>query len=106
MTAATEPSRLIQRALRIEYLTVVWRVIEAAVALASGIAAHSIALVGFGLDSVIELFAAGVVVWQLRGSVTDAGERRAVRIIGATFFALAVYVAFESARTLLSRSQA
>jgi divalent metal cation (Fe/Co/Zn/Cd) transporter len=74
--------------------------LEAAVAVWSGIAAGSIALVGFGLDSVIELVAAGVVVLHLRGGGQENSERRAVRIIGSTFFVLAAYVGVASARTL------
>ena len=65
--------------------------IEAAVAIASGIIASSIALVGFGLDSVIEFLAAAVVVWQLRGAGEDR-ETRAIRLIGMTFFILAAYL--------------
>ena len=65
-----------------------WMVVEAGVAIAAGIAAASIALVAFGLDSVIELFSAAIVVWQLRSEGEDR-EIRAVRLIGVTFFALA-----------------
>ncbi len=65
-----------------------WMTVEAAVAVAAGVMASSIALVGFGLDSVIEFFAAAVVAWQLRGESEDR-ERRAVRLIGVTFFTLA-----------------
>jgi hypothetical protein len=72
-----------------------WMTAEAAVAVTAGVLASSIALVGFGLDSVIEFFAAAVVVWQLRGAEEqEEGEHRdmrAVRLIGVTFFALALY---------------
>ncbi len=76
-----------------------WMIVEAAVAIAAGIAASSVALVGFGLDSVIEFCAAVIVVWQLRG---DGKERqtRAVKLIGVTFFLLAAYLAVESIRDL------
>ncbi|HUZ29948.1 MAG TPA: hypothetical protein VMU90_11940 [Solirubrobacteraceae bacterium] len=83
----------------------------AAVAITAGIVASSVALTGFGLDSVIEFFAAAIVVWQLRGEI--AGQQRetpAVRLIGATFFALALYLTIEGIRDLvlaiLSRSPA
>lgn len=94
-----------RRGLRLEYLTIGWNVVEAAVAIGAGLAAGSIALVGFGFDSTIEVAAAGVVVWQfraeLRGEVDEQRERRALKLIAATFFALAAYVVFEAARTLI-----
>jgi divalent metal cation (Fe/Co/Zn/Cd) transporter len=81
-----------------------WMTAEAAVAITAGIAASSIALVGFGLDSVIEFFAATVVVWQLRGQEEDR-ETKAVRLIGVTFFALAAYLAAESIHDLISQAR-
>jgi divalent metal cation (Fe/Co/Zn/Cd) transporter len=83
-----------------------WMVVEAGVAITAGIVASSIALVGFGLDSVIELFSAGIVVWQLRGE--GEGEERdtlAVRLIGVTFFALAAYLTAESIHDLVSHAR-
>jgi divalent metal cation (Fe/Co/Zn/Cd) transporter len=88
-----------RRGFVLAYLSMAWMTVEAVVAVAAGIAAHSIALVGFGLDSVIEFFAAGVVVWQLRGG-DESRERQATRLIGSTFFVLAVYVAFQAIRDL------
>lgn len=81
-----------------------WMVAEAAVAVTAGIVASSIALVGFGLDSVIEFFAAIIVVWQLRGAGSDR-ENRAVRLIGVTFFALAAYLTAESVRDLAEQAR-
>ena len=72
--------------------------VEAAVAIAAGIIASSIALVGFGLDSVIEFCAAIIVIWQLRGG--EGRETRAVRLIGVTFFVLAAYLIVEGIRNL------
>lgn len=73
-------------------------------AVTAGVVAGSIALVAFGFDSVIETLSAVVVVWQFRGELTDGvdeeRERRAMRLIGATFFALAAYVVVESGRAL------
>lgn len=80
-----------------------WMTVEAAIAIVSGILAASIALIGFGLDSVIEFFAAAVVVWQLRGAVSEKRETRALRLIAGTFFALAAYLTVESVADLLSR---
>lgn len=76
-------------------------VAEAAVAITAGLIAASIALVGFGLDSVIELLSAAIVIWQLRGEVAGQDRQtRAVRLIGVTFFALAAYLTAESIRDL------
>ncbi len=82
-----------------------WMTAEAAVAIAADIIVSSIALVGFGLDSVIEFAAAAVVVWQLRGEAEDR-ETRAVRLIGVTFFALAAYLAVPSIGDLVTQARA
>ncbi len=79
-----------------------WMVAEAAVAITAGVLASSIALTGFGLDSVIEFFAATIVVWQLSG---EDRETRAVRLIGVTFFVLAAYLTAESIRDLLTHAR-
>jgi divalent metal cation (Fe/Co/Zn/Cd) transporter len=101
----TAPLR--QRAIRLEYLTITWNVIEAVVAVTSGIIAGSIALVGFGFDSSIEAFAASVVLWQFRGGADEEREQRALRIIAVTFFVLAAYITVESLRDLfLAHEQA
>jgi divalent metal cation (Fe/Co/Zn/Cd) transporter len=89
-----------QRAIRLEYLTIAWNVIEAFVAVTAGLIAGSIALVGFGFDSSIESFAASVVLWEFRGGADEERERRALRIIAVTFFVLAAYVTVESIRDL------
>jgi len=89
---------LIREVFRLEWLTIGWMVVEAVVALASGIAAGSLVLVAFGLDSVIELTSAGVLLWrlsiELRNGQTfsEDAERVASRIGGALLFALAAYV--------------
>ncbi len=87
--------------------TAAYNAIEAAVAIASGVAADSIALVGFGLDSVIECAAAAVVLWRLwveaRGAdreTVERSERRVLRFVGATFLLLAVYVTVQAGVTL------
>ncbi len=92
-------ARLRRRGFGLEYASMVWMTAEAAVAITAGVIASSIALIGFGLDSVIEFFAAAIVVWQLRGQDEDR-ETRAVRLIGATFFALAAYLTVQSIRDL------
>jgi len=86
--------------LRLEWLTVAWCIIEAAVPIWSGIASRSIALIGFGLDSVIEIFAALVVIWQLQG-LSEEKKKRALQMIAVTFFLLAAYVFAQSVRELV-----
>jgi divalent metal cation (Fe/Co/Zn/Cd) transporter len=96
---ADRAARLRQRGFWLEYASMTWMTVEAAVAITAGVIASSIALTGFGLDSVLEFFAAAIVVWQLRGEGQER-ETRAVRLIGVTFFALAVYLTVESVRDL------
>jgi len=96
-----ELARLRRRGFWLEYASMAWMVAEAGVAITAGVIASSIALTGFGLDSVIELFSAGIVVWQLRGDAED-GETSAVRLVGVTFFALAAYLVAESIHDLVS----
>ena len=88
------------RGRRLEYLTLGWNAAEGVAALVSGLLAGSIALVGFGLDSVIEMASAAALLWRLRAEAEperrERAEHRARRIVGACFLALAVYVAFES----------
>lgn len=105
MAVATASVPNLRKALRLEYFTITWNVIEAIVAIGAGIAAGSIALVGFGFDSSIEGFAATVVIWQLRGADDEARERRALRLIAITFFVLAAYVIFESVRDLVTNAE-
>jgi divalent metal cation (Fe/Co/Zn/Cd) transporter len=99
-----------RRGLWLEYLTIGWNVGEAVIAVAAGIAARSIALVAFGFDSSIEVFAASVVVWQfraeLRGHVDDDRERRALKLIAVTFFVLAAYVTAQAVRDVVVDEEA
>jgi divalent metal cation (Fe/Co/Zn/Cd) transporter len=96
-----------RRGLLLEYLTIGWNVVEAIVAIGAGLAASSIALIGFGFDSTIEVAAASVVVWQFRaeqrGAIDEEREQRALRMIALTFFLLAGYVTFEALRTLVTQ---
>ena len=102
----SELTRLRRRGFALEYATMAWMVAEAAVAITAGVLASSIVLIGFGLDSVIEFFAAMIVIWQLRGEIAgQQRETRAVRLIAVTFFALAAYLAAESIHDLLIRAR-
>ena len=96
--------RLERRAFLLEYLTMGWMTVEASVAIAAGLAAGSIAIVGFGLDSVIEFLAAGVVIWELRGG-SEQRQRRALQVIGLTFLALALYVGVQAVRDLAAHAR-
>lgn len=91
--------RLESRARALAWATVGWNVLEGIIAVTAGVAAGSVALIGFGLDSGVEVFAGSVVLWQLSG-VSEERERRALRLIGISFFALAAYVVVESLRDL------
>ncbi len=97
--------RLRRRARLLAYLTIGWNSIECVVAVGAGIAAGSIALVGFGLDSLVEVFAGSVVLWRLRVD-DEERERRALRLIALSFLALAAYVVVESIRDLLVGAEA
>ena len=107
MTAtAASTARLRRRGFWLEYASMAWMTAEAAVAITAGILASSIALTGFGLDSVIEFFSAAIVVWQLRGEIAgQERETRAVRLIGITFFALAAYLTAESIHDLVTHAR-
>lgn len=91
---------------RLQYATILWNSAECVVALAAGFVAGSIALVGFGLDSAIEVTSSVAAVWRLRSdrdeTVREAAERRTLRIIGTCFLALAVWVGYGAARDLLT----
>jgi divalent metal cation (Fe/Co/Zn/Cd) transporter len=100
---------LYRRALVIEYVMIGYNAVEAAVALIAGRAAGSIALVGFGLDSIVESLSSIILVWRLRrgdeidGEEEERIERLATRFVGITFLLLAAYILFESTRKILMR---
>ena len=101
----TSTAGLRQRATRLAWFTVGWDAIEGIVAVTAGLLAGSIALVGFGIDSSIEVFAAGVVVWQLKKPEDEGRQRLALRLIGTTFFALAAYVSYEAIKDLVTQDK-
>jgi divalent metal cation (Fe/Co/Zn/Cd) transporter len=86
--------------------TITYNVIEAVVAITAGTIASSVALIGFGLDSVIEVSSAAAVAWQFSGSGPIRSERTTLRIIAGSFFALAAYVTVEALRTLFGAAEA
>ncbi len=99
-----EPSAegLRRRGVRLEYATLGWNVVGSVLVLVAAVLARSVALAGFGLDSLIEIVASLVVVWQLQELQAVERERRALRIIGAAFLLLAVYIAAQSVYVLVS----
>jgi cation diffusion facilitator family transporter len=104
--------RLHRRGVRLEWFTVAWNVAEALVAIAAGVAAGSIALIGFGVDSGIEVVAATAVLWRFSQAKANASEeehgnaeRRALVVVSATFFALSAYIAFEAIQGLIAEEQ-
>ena len=107
--AGPDPVRRGVLARRIQWLvaaTITYNVIEAVIAISAGRVADSTALIGFGLDSVIEVSSAAAVAWQFAGRDPEARERTALRIIAFSFFALAAYVTVESGRSLLGGAEA
>jgi len=106
---ALERNALVTRGKRLEYFTLAWNAFEAAVALSAGILAGSIALVGFGFDSVIETASAGILLWRFRADTDverrESAERTAHRLVGLCFLLLAAYVAAESVHALWMKAQ-
>ncbi len=86
--------------------TITYNVIEAIIAISAGSVASSTALIGFGLDSVIEVASAAAVAWQFSGANPEARERTALKVIAVSFFALAAYVTVESVRSLFGAESA
>jgi len=101
---AGSSERLRRRGLWLEYTTLGWNVVGSALVLVAAVLARSVALAGFGLDSLIEIVASLVVVWQLREMNAAERERRAMRIIGTAFLLLAAYVAGQSTYVLVAQS--
>lgn len=106
MTVAVGQERLLGRASLLAWLTIGWNLVEGVIAVAAGVAAGSLALVGFGLDSFVEVFAGGVVLWHLVDHGAAERGRRALRLIALSFFALASYVVAEAIRDLAVGAEA
>jgi divalent metal cation (Fe/Co/Zn/Cd) transporter len=100
-----------RRAIRLEYFTVGWNVVEAVVAIGAGVIAGSVALIGFGADSAIEVISA-VGLWRLRKAgphaavgEESAAEKRALYVVALTFVLLAVYITWEALNSLITREE-
>jgi divalent metal cation (Fe/Co/Zn/Cd) transporter len=106
MTALLSPDVLVRRVRLLVAATITYNVVEAVVALVAGTRASSTALIGFGLDSVIEVSSATAVAWQFSAADPQKRERAALRVIAVSFFALAAYVSVEAVRALAGGHQA
>lgn len=106
-TTVLERTAVVLRGRRLEYFTIVWNALEGLVAVVAGAIAGSISLVGFGIDSFIEVTSGSALLWRMSvdGEVhrRELNERRALRIVGVCFLLLAAYIAYESALDLWSR---
>jgi divalent metal cation (Fe/Co/Zn/Cd) transporter len=100
-------AQLVRRGRLLAWATIAWNAVEGVVGIVSGVAAGSVALVGFGVDSYVEVFAGAVVLWRLSKEdlgrqVSAQAEQRAVRLIAVTFFVLAAGIGVESVRRLIT----
>ena len=103
----TDRSSLLARGLRLEYLTVGWNLVEGVIAISAALAAGSVALLGFGIDSFVESTSGGILIWRLlaeRGTTDleriETVERRAQKLVAVSLFGLAAFLLFDSVKTL------
>ncbi len=105
--AALERTAVVRHGRRLEYFTIAWNALEGLVAVVAGAIAGSISLVGFGIDSFIEVTSGSVLLWRMSVDADverrEPNERRALRVVGVCFLLLAAYIAYESALDLWSR---
>ena len=98
-----------KRGKRLEYLTIAWNILEGMVAVISGAVAGSVSLVGFGIDSFVEVTSASTLLWRMSVDADDQrreqNERLSLKIVGICFIALAMYVGYESTSDLVSRKR-
>lgn len=100
-----ERARLGRRAQLLAGASVAYNAVEAAIALVAGVVAGSVALIGFGLDSVVEVSSGLIILWQFRHRLPESREQRALRLIALSFVGLSVYVSLESVRALATRAE-
>jgi divalent metal cation (Fe/Co/Zn/Cd) transporter len=103
---STNRARLVKRGQHLEYFTIGYNSLEGLIAIVAGLIAGSIALVGFGFDSIIEVTSGAVLLWRLQADVDEARRERvegiALRIVGICFLALAAYVSYDSIKSIVS----
>lgn len=103
-TVSANRDRLLRRGLWLEYTTLSWNIVGSVIVLIAAVTAGSVALAGFGLDSLIEIFASLVVVWHLK-NVEGSMEQRAIRLIGLAFVGLAIYLSAQALYALGTRAE-
>jgi len=105
--AVLERRAVVRRGRRLEYFTIAWNTLEGLVAIAAGVIAGSVSLVGFGIDSFIEVTSGAALLWRMSADADDHRRERieqiTLRIVGACFLALAAYVGYEAAGDLLRK---
>jgi divalent metal cation (Fe/Co/Zn/Cd) transporter len=105
--AMLDRTALVHRGRKLEYFTIAWNTVEGLLAIVMGVIAGSISLVGFGLDSFIEVTSGSVLLWRMSVDADvhrrELNERRALKIVGVCFLLLAVYIGYESGADLLSK---
>ena len=104
--SAQDRTRLGRRAQLLAGVSVGYNIFEAVIAITAGLVAGSVALVGFGLDSVVEVSSGLIILWQFKHRLPESRERQALRLMAWSFFALAAYVALESVSSLLGSGEA
>jgi divalent metal cation (Fe/Co/Zn/Cd) transporter len=87
---------------KLEYVSLLWTSLEALAGIIAGVMAGSIALIGFGVDSVIEMASSGILLWRLNHELGEKRERTALRLVGVSFLLLAVYVGCEAIESLIT----
>jgi divalent metal cation (Fe/Co/Zn/Cd) transporter len=107
MTEPAARQAITQRGKRLEYFTIAWNALEGLVAVIAGLVAGSISLVGFGLDSFVEVTSGATLLWRMSvdsdAESRERNERLSLRIVGVCFIALAIYIAYEAASDLIGR---
>lgn len=105
LPSVADRMRLGRRARLLAGASVAYNVVECVIAVAAGLAAGSVALIGFGLDSLVEVSSGLIVLWQFGHVLPESRERTAQRLMAVSFFALAAYVTVESARALIASTE-
>lgn len=105
ITSAIDHAALKRKGRSLEYFTIAWNSLEGLIAIVAGAIAGSISLVGFGIDSLVEVTSGAALLWRMSSSAEDESrERLSLQIVGACFLVLAVYIAYEAIKSLLHRT--